>query len=54
MFTLKAEIMYNEVLELTHNPTYSVLKIDGLDPPMPQSIPPQYPPQTVLNLIVPG
>lgn len=33
MFTLKAENMYSEVLELTHNPQYSVLKIDGLDPP---------------------
>lgn len=33
MFTLIAENQYGEQLELTNNPAYSVINIDGLNPP---------------------
>ena len=33
MYTLKVENQYGEVLELTHNPNYTIKLIDGIDPP---------------------
>ena len=33
MFTLIAENQYQEQLELTHNPAYTITDIDGIDPP---------------------
>lgn len=33
MFTLIAENEYNQQLELTHNPAYTITGIDGLNPP---------------------
>lgn len=33
MYTLIAQNQYGEQMELTHNPAYSIIEIDGLDPP---------------------
>lgn len=33
MFTLIAENQFEQQLELTHNPAYTIIEIDGIDPP---------------------